>query len=40
MSEKRLDLTLRLFMMQYGTRVVDMEWVIKLHNRVFQKTVK
>ena len=27
MSEKRLDAT---FMIQYGNKVVDMEWVIKL----------
>ena len=30
MSEKLLDVTLRLFMIQYGNRVVDVEWVIKL----------
>ena len=31
MSEKHLDVTLRLFMIQYGNRVVDVEWVIKLN---------
>ena len=42
MSEKRLDLTLKLFMIQYGSRVVDVEWVIKLNKQGFQKksTVK
>ena len=30
MSEKLLDVTLRLFMIQYGNRIVDVEWVIKL----------
>ena len=29
MSEKLLDVTLRLFMSQYGNRVVDVEWAIK-----------
>ena len=27
MSEKRQDVTLRVFMIQYGNRVVDVEWV-------------
>ena len=33
MSENLLDLTLTLFMIQHGNRVVDMEWVIKLHKQ-------
>ena len=33
MSEKRLDVTLRVFMIQYGNRVVDVEWVIKLNKQ-------
>ena len=30
MFAKLLDVTLRLFMIQHGNRVVDVEWVIKL----------
>ena len=33
MTEKLLDMTLRLFMIQYGNRVVDAEWVIKLNKQ-------
>ena len=33
MSKKRLDVTLRLFMIQYGNRAVDMEWVIRLNKQ-------
>ena len=33
MSEKLLDLTLRLFMIEYGNRVFDVEWVIKLNKQ-------
>ena len=33
MSEKLLDVTLRLFMMQHGNRVVDVEWVIILNKQ-------
>ena len=29
MSEKLLDVTLASFMIQYGNRVADVEWVIK-----------
>ena len=29
MSEKLLDVTLTLFMIQYGNGVTDVEWVIK-----------
>ena len=34
MSEKLLDVILTLLMMQYGNRVVDVEWVIKLNKQV------
>ena len=33
MSEKLLDMILRLLMIQYGNRVVDAEWVIKLNKQ-------
>ena len=33
MTENLLDMTLRLFMKQYGNRVVDAEWVIKLNKQ-------
>ena len=33
MSEKLLGKTLRLFMIQYGNRVADAEWVIKLNKQ-------
>ena len=37
---KLLDLTLRLFMIQYGNRVVDVEWVIKLNKQgVSEKSI-
>ena len=40
MSEKRLDMTLRLFMIQYGNKVVDVEWVIKLNKQdVSEKSI-
>ena len=40
MSEKLLDVTLRLFMIQYGNRVVDVEWVIKLNKQaVSEKSI-
>ena len=40
MSEKRLDVTLRVFMIQYGNRVVDVEWVIKLNKHsVSEKSI-
>ena len=40
MSEKRLDVTLRVFMIQYGNRVVDVEWVIKLNKQdVSEKSI-
>ena len=40
MSEKRLDVTLRLFMIQYGNKVVDVEWVIKLNKQdVSEKSI-
>ena len=40
MSEKRLGKTLRLFMIQYGNRVVDVEWVIKLNKQgVSEKSI-
>ena len=34
MSEKLLDVILTLLMIQYGNRVVDVEWVIKLNKQV------
>ena len=34
MSEKPLDVILTLLMIQYGNRVVDVEWVIKLNKQV------
>ena len=34
MSEKPLDGILTLLMIQYGNRVVDVEWVIKLNKQV------
>ena len=34
MSEKLLDVILTLLMIQYGNRVVDVEWVIKLNKLV------
>ena len=37
MSEKRLDMTLRLFMIQYGNKVVDVEWVMKLNKQDFSE---
>ena len=40
MSEKLLGKTLRLFMIQYGNRVVDAEWVIKLNKQgVSEKSI-
>ena len=40
MPEKLLDVTLRLFMVQYGNRVVDVEWVIKLNKQgVSEKSI-
>ena len=40
MSEKRLDVTLRLFMIQYGNKVVDVEWLIKLNKQdVSEKSI-
>ena len=40
MSEKRLDMTLRLFMIQYGNKVVDVEWVMKLNKQdVSEKSI-
>ena len=40
MSEKLLDMILRLFMIQYGNRVFDLEWVIKLNKQgVSEKSI-
>ena len=40
MFEKRLDVTLRLFMIQYGNKVVDVEWLIKLNKQdVSEKSI-
>ena len=40
MPEKLLDVTLRLFMVQYGNWVVDVEWVIKLNKHgVSEKSI-
>ena len=40
MSEKRLSVTLRLFMIQYGNSVADVEWVIKLNKQgVSEKSI-
>ena len=41
MSEKLLDMTLRLFMIQYGNRVdAEWEWVIKLNKQdASEKTI-
>ena len=40
MSEKRLDMTLRLFIIQYGNKVVDVEWVMKLNKQdVSEKSI-
>ena len=33
MSEKILDVTLRLLMIHYGNRVVDVDWVVKLNKQ-------
>ena len=40
MSGKALDVNVRFFMIQYGNRVVVVEWVIKLNKQgVSEKTV-
>ena len=39
MSEKFLDVTLRLFMIQYGNRVVNVEWAIKLNKGASEKSI-
>ena len=40
MSEKLLDVTSRVFMIQYSNRVVDVEWVIKLNKQdVSEKSI-
>ena len=41
MSGKLLDMILRLFMIQYGNRVADAEWVIKLNKQdASEKSIK
>ena len=38
--DKRLNVTVRVFMIQYGNRVVDVEWVIKLNKHgVSEKSI-
>ena len=40
MFEKLLDVTVRLLMIQYGNRAVDVEWVIKLNKQdVSEKSI-
>ena len=40
MFKNLLDVTLRLFMIQYGNRVVDVEWAIKLNKQgVSEKSI-